>query len=270
MDGIFYLGLFVAFVGLLVGAWSLRAHRRAKTQVESAKSWARSPGRILASRVEMRQAGTGRGSYAYYVPLVSYTYAAAGREREGTRLRFGMPTFRSSAGAEAALASYPQDAEVEVRYDPNAPDESVLDPSTVGSSLKIGFVLSGIVLVVGATIAAIAAGGLLSADLDGRWAAHFASEGVDYSGELVLDRREGTLNVDYVDSQGRHVVREHCSARRDGQDVHVRCRDPQFIEGSGPYFADNFDLTFSGAAAMRGHAVSPEGIVGGPAEFTRR
>ena len=270
MDGIGYLGIFIALVGLLFGAWSLWAQRRARAQTEAAKSWSRTQGRILASGIEQREGGSGRSYYVYFVPKVAYAYTAGGQERQGSRLRFGLPTFRSPSGAEAALAPYPKGAEVEVRYDPDAPDESVLDAATVGSNLKWGIVISVLVFLMGAGIVAMAVGGVFSADLDGRWAARFSSDGIDYSGEIVFDHREGTLTVEYAGSEGRKVAREHCSAQRDEQDVHIRCRDPQVVEGSGTYSADNFDLTFAGAEVMRGNLATLEGAVAGTAEFVRR
>jgi hypothetical protein len=153
MDSLGYLGIFVALIGLVGALWSGLAHRRARGLVEAAQRWRDAPGRIVGSQVERRGA-TSRN--AYYVPVVRYTYVVNGRERQGSRLRFGMTTSRSPRGAEAMLAPYPVGAEISVRYDPDNPDQSALEPGKTSANLLIAAIACFLLLVAGAAIVVMA------------------------------------------------------------------------------------------------------------------
>src|SRR3954454_10102792 len=99
MDSIGYLGIFVALVGAIGALWLGLAHRRASALRAAARRWLDAPGRMVSADVDQRGSVTTATRYTYYVPLVRYSYVVNGREREGSRLRFGMPRSRSRGGA---------------------------------------------------------------------------------------------------------------------------------------------------------------------------
>src|ERR1700712_1770063 len=103
MDSLGYLGIFVALLGAVGALWAGLAHRRSRALVEAAKRWLDAPGKMVATDVERRYGGTSTTRNAYYVPSVRYTYVVNGREREGSRLRFGLTTARTRGGAEKML-----------------------------------------------------------------------------------------------------------------------------------------------------------------------
>src|SRR3954468_13282652 len=180
MDSIGYLGIFVALVGLVGALWAGLAWRRARGLVEAAQRWLDAPGKVLAAGAELRGGGATTARNAYYVPLIRYTYVVNGREREGSRLRFGLTTARTRGGAKKMLASYPVGAAIQVRYDPENPDQSVLEPGRTSSNLLIAAIACCFLLLGGAAIVAMAVEGVFSADVSGHWHVRFEADGVTY------------------------------------------------------------------------------------------
>jgi len=268
MDSLGYLGVFIALLAAIGALWSGLAHRRSRGLVAAARSWRDAPGKVVATDVEQRGTSTGAGGNAYYVPLIRYTYVVNGREREGARLRFGMTTARTRGGAGKMLAPYKVGAAVQVRYDPDDPDHSVLEPGKAGSNLLVAAVALFLLMLAGLAIVVLAVRGVFSADVSGHWHVRIAGDGVTYEGDLDAVRGAGPLTLAFTDRQGRRRAREDCTLTRNRQHVLVRCANPQMIEGSGDYEADNFDLTYQGAARLTGPA-SSNGTPFGTATFTR-
>jgi hypothetical protein len=268
MDSIGYLGIFVALIGLAGALWAGRAHVGASGLVKAAERWREAPGKVVASQVERRDYGAGTTQYAYYVPTVSYIYVVGGREHRGSRLRFGMPTARSRGGAEAMLAPYPAGAEIKVRYDPDAPAESVLEPGRAAGNLLFTAIACGTVCLLGCGIVVLAVMGVFSADVSGHWHVRFEGGGVTYEGDLEAVRGAGPLVLAYNVPEGRKSAREDCTLTRNGQHVLVRCANAQMTAGTGTYSPDNFDLTYQGDSRLTG-SVTSRGEAIGTATFTR-
>jgi hypothetical protein len=268
MDSIGYLGILVAVVGLVGALWAGRAHARAGGLVKAAERWREAPGKVIASEVQRRDYGASTTQHAYYVPVISYTYVVGGRERQGSRLRFGMPTARTRGGAEAMLAPYPAGAEIKVRYDPDAPDEAVLEAGKAAGNLLFVAVATGTIFVLGCGIVVLAIMGVFSADVSGHWHVRFAGDGITYEGHLEAVRGAGPLNLAFADADGAKRAREDCTLTRNGQHVLVRCTDAQLTAGTGTYSPDDFDLTYQGASRLTGSATS-HGSTVGTATFTR-
>ena len=266
MDSLGYLGIFVALIGLVGMLWGGLAHRSARAAVAAAERWPSAPGKILATEPQRRGGSSGRNQY--YVPLVRYSYVVNGREREGSRLRFGYTSARSRGGAEAMLAPYPVGAEVKVRYDPDNPDQSVLEPGKTSANMLFLAIACAFLFLGGAAIVVMAVRGVFSADVSGRWHVRFEAEGVTYEGNLEAVRGAGPLVLAYTTPQGPKHAREDCSLTRNRQHVLVRCANAQMIDGEGTYSPDNFDLTFRGADRLTG-SVTSEGQPSGTATFTR-
>ena len=265
MDSMGYLGIFVALIGLGGALWGGLTHRRARAQVAAAERWLSAPGKILA--VEAQRRGVGARNQ-YYLPLVRYSYTVHGRERQGSRLRFGYTRSRSRGGAEAMLAPYPVGADVKVRYDPEYPDQSVLEPGKTSANMLIMAIACGLLLLGGAAIIVMAVRGVFSADVSGHWHVRFEAGGVTYEGNLEAVRGAGPLVLAYTTPEGPKHAREDCSLTRNRDHVLVRCANAQMIDGVGSYVADNFDLAFQGASRLTG-SVTSEGQPAGTATFTR-
>jgi len=269
MDSIGYLGIFVALVGLAGALWAARAHFRSRAQVEAARRWLDAPGKVLSTDIQQRGGGSAsRRTAYYYFPLIHYSYVVNGRERQGSRLRFGLTSTRSRAGAAQILAPWPVGAAIQVRYDPDDPDQSVLEPGKAAGNLLLVSIACGVVFLIGAAIMMLAVRGVFSADVSGHWHVRFEAEGVTYEGDLEAHRGAGPLTLAFTTPEGRKRVREDCTLTRNRQHVLVRCANPQLIEGGGSYSPDNFNLTYEGASRLTG-SINSNGNAVGNATFTR-
>jgi hypothetical protein len=264
MDSMGYLGIFVALIGLIGGILCGLGHTRARGRARAAERWLIAPGTVVEAGAVL--GGTSRNGY--YTPAIRYDYEANGRKRQGARIRFGLVSARSRRGAEAMLAPYPVGAAIQVRYNPDNPDDSVLEPAGVGRNLLVGAIACGLIFLGGAAIVVLAVQGVFSADVSGHWHVRFETEGLAYEGDLEASRGAGPLVVTYNVPGGRRRAREDCTLTRNRQHVLVRCANPRMIEGRGTYSADNFDLTYQGASRLTGRVTS-EGQPVGTATFTR-
>ena len=128
-----YVGPGLLLLGILWVAGFGYAHFRAVAKAKAAESWPTAPGRVVACEV-IEEESTDRegGTSTWYNPVVTYSYTAGGRELTGRRLRFGNYRSASLKKAEAALAAYPVGASPAVRYNPEQPEECVLETRKPG------------------------------------------------------------------------------------------------------------------------------------------
>lgn len=147
-----YLGILSALGlgGLLGGFWLLR---RVRTLGAAALAWPSVAGVVTSSAIQEYKTKGGK----QFIAKVAYDYSVGGTSYAGDRLRFG--NFSGPlAKAEADVAKYKAGAPVEVRYDPNSPQTSVIEAGTAGISV-LGLVLAitgGLLLAVAGLIAFIA------------------------------------------------------------------------------------------------------------------
>ena len=128
-----YVGLGLVLLGLVWTAGFAWAHVRAVARAKAAETWPAAPGRVVASEVvEEESSDRDGGTTTWYNPVVTYTYSACGRELTGRRLRFGNYRSGSRKKAEAALAPYPVGATPLVRYNPERPEDCVLETRKPG------------------------------------------------------------------------------------------------------------------------------------------
>lgn len=82
-----------------------------------------------------------------HIPTVAYRYAVAGQDHIGSRLSNLTPLFEHEDEAKGFLARFPQGAPLKVRYNPAAPQDSVIEPRAprVG-----GFAAGALVALAGA------------------------------------------------------------------------------------------------------------------------
>src|SRR5688572_10449999 len=128
-----YVGFGMVALGILWVAGFGYAHFRAAGKAKSAESWPTAPGQVISSEV-VEEESTDRegGTSTWYNPVVTYAYSAGGRELTGRRLRFGNYRSAGRRKAEAALAPYPAGATPSVRYNPENPEECVLETTKPG------------------------------------------------------------------------------------------------------------------------------------------
>ena len=126
----------MAPVFLAGGALATLNTRRLKLQAQRAAKWPVCSGVITESTLESKKragvyTSVGRGTpikQRYYRQQVTYRYEVAGTQHDGHRLRFGDGSWELDRSViERLIAPYPTGARVEVRYNPDAPRESVLD-----------------------------------------------------------------------------------------------------------------------------------------------
>ena len=127
------LGIFVIVQGIL-------ARKRAK----ETESWPTVPGTVLSSEVitSQRYDSDAPGHQrTTYTPSVNYQYSVMGQVYTSKRISFG----EKNAGRKKCneiVARYPAGSPVNVRYNPEKPDEAVLESSARGST---GNIILGIV-----------------------------------------------------------------------------------------------------------------------------
>jgi hypothetical protein len=123
-----WIGLAFILLGLAWTAGFAFAHFRAAGKAKAAESWPSTLGRVVSCEVRIEESRDRHGgTTTWYNPVVTYSYTAAGRQLQGTRLRFGNPRSGSRKKADAAIAPYAVGSSPAVRYNPERPEECVLE-----------------------------------------------------------------------------------------------------------------------------------------------
>jgi hypothetical protein len=125
-----------------------------QAEARASRSWPTAPGKILTS--DFREAS---GAYArrYYRALVSYTYRVGAADHSGDRLFFGWRRIADPRVVDLLSPKYTPEASVSVRYDPAAPEVSVLETSEdLGASRTRSVVLCLAAPFVATALVAIA------------------------------------------------------------------------------------------------------------------
>ena len=152
------VGLGVALFGIL---WVLGfgyAHYRAAGKAKASETWPTAAGTVVACQVvkeesEDRESGT----TTWYNPVVNYSYSVAGRDLQGSRLRFGNVRSSSEKKAQASIAPYPAGGTISVRYNPDKPEECVLESRKPGPTYLLMAAVGIFVFALGAYLAVVAA-----------------------------------------------------------------------------------------------------------------
>lgn len=117
------------------------------------KDWPVAKGSVIQSEIEKRTEFTGTGSSRRKVvksyAVVKYTYSVGNREFQSGRITFGQ-----SKNAHNTVARYPKGRSIQVHYDPQKPDQAVLEPGA-DATLSLVFIGLGVVLaLIGLRVAA--------------------------------------------------------------------------------------------------------------------
>ena len=111
-----------AAAGALVFAiWTVMNYLKLKRL----EQWGEARGTIVWSQVEVVERAEGL-SRPYYQPDIRYTYKVGRDEYEGVRVSGSNLAYRWESDARRVVDRYPPGKEVLVRYDPDAPIESLL------------------------------------------------------------------------------------------------------------------------------------------------
>jgi hypothetical protein len=146
------LALLVGGLGIFLMIMSLLSLQQGK----EARSWKVVAGRIVRSSLEEKRVDTSYGdgmrrAEVGYLPRVEYQYRVGDETLTGQRISLVEKQYTQKSG-QKALEKYPIGATVQVHFNPENPQEAVIETGTVLSSLI--FMLGGIALVaVGIAIA---------------------------------------------------------------------------------------------------------------------
>jgi hypothetical protein len=151
-----WIGIAAILVGLAWTAGFAWAHFRAVGKARAAESWPSALGKVVSSEVRIEKSRDRHGrSTVWYNPVVTYSYTAGGRQLQGTRLRFGNPRSTNRTKADEAIAPYGVGSSPAVRYNPQRPEECVLEtvkPGAIYLVMSLGglvFLAVGLVFLAG-------------------------------------------------------------------------------------------------------------------------
>jgi hypothetical protein len=134
-------------------AW---AHLRAVKKAKAAETWPTAVATIHSAAVFEEESTDREGnSSTWYNPVVAYGYSVAGRGYESKRLRFGNYRRASRKKAEEMLAPYRAGGTAQLRYNPDAPEECVLETAKPGPLYAI-MAAGGLVFVAAGLLLASA------------------------------------------------------------------------------------------------------------------
>lgn len=155
-----FLGAIFGIMGLIFLIVALRSRQKAKTS----KGWPTAPGTVTAASLQEHRDIDEDGSVSYtYEPVVQYRYTVMGDEFVGSRIAFGANTF-GRAQAEQKVNAYPPGAAVTVHYNPDKPEEAVLETQAAGGNV---FLIVGIIFTLIALGACCFSGAALAMGLLG-------------------------------------------------------------------------------------------------------
>jgi len=138
---------FFALMLSLLGVFALGIAWFQWRRGEASRSWTRTPGRIVTSRVEEVQ-GPSEEGYPKYRSMIGYEFSANGRSYQGAETAVGSSAASTSSDATWARREterFPVGREVTVHYDPADPRRAVLEP---GVPQLLPLVAVGMVLLV--------------------------------------------------------------------------------------------------------------------------
>lgn len=142
-----WIGVAAIAVGLLWMGGFTWAYFSAAGKAKASENWPSTLGKVISSEVRVEESRDRRGGTStWYNPVVSYSYSAGGQKLHGDRLRFGNPRSGSRRKADEAVARYPVGSSPAVRYNPERPEECVLETTRPGPIYLI-MALGGLVFV---------------------------------------------------------------------------------------------------------------------------
>jgi hypothetical protein len=122
------IGTGLLLVGLLWAGGFALIHFKGVSRAKAASKWPSAAATVLSSEVVVEESGdTMEAGTTWYNPVVNYSYVVEGRELRGSRLRFGNPRSARRSKSEAAISKYVPGSSTTIRYNPEKPEDSVLE-----------------------------------------------------------------------------------------------------------------------------------------------
>ena len=129
-------GIIFLAIGLGIMIWGTKVLSNARASAD----WPATPGVITASSVERSQSSSSSSSSSSrptYSANISYSYSVEGSNYTSGTVSFGQYGSSDSDHAREIVSRYPVNKEVDVFYNPEKPETSVLEPGVTWSSYLI-------------------------------------------------------------------------------------------------------------------------------------
>ncbi len=135
-----------------MGYYGYRLIRKARASA----GWPAAQGKIESSTVdvEKERERDSDGDIHYktkYIPNIVYQYQVDGMDFMGDQISFGSTSSSSPGWAYKMRDQYPEGSEVAVYYDPEKPQEAVLQPGAKGTTyivlvIGVAFAITGVLI----------------------------------------------------------------------------------------------------------------------------
>ncbi|HOY09751.1 MAG TPA: DUF3592 domain-containing protein [Candidatus Omnitrophota bacterium] len=109
----------------------------------ASQSWPAAQGAVVSSEVTAHRSRSRKGHHrTSYGADVRYEYSVNGVQYSSNKISFGEYRTHNRGPAQATVDRYPPQAEVVVYYNPDKPEEAVLEPGKTGG-IVILFIVGG-------------------------------------------------------------------------------------------------------------------------------
>jgi hypothetical protein len=125
-------GLFCGYTAVT----TLKSSIQLWTHSRRSKGWPVVEGSVVRAAIREEPSRT----YINRIPEVEYRYVVLGTTYQGNRILFDSGERYAEQEAEKILAGYAQGTTVQVHYDPNDPQESVLEQKARGLGTSLGVI----------------------------------------------------------------------------------------------------------------------------------
>lgn len=137
----------IPLIFIIIGVVLIFIYFRNRMLVQASQGWPAVQGEVVESWVSRRDSTDSDGDVSSrYYPEIRYRYQVMGHEHLGEKITFGPRYGGARSKAEKVAARYPAGTNVMVYYQPDRPDNAVLERSVPRMLLIYGviFILVGI------------------------------------------------------------------------------------------------------------------------------
>jgi hypothetical protein len=121
----------------MVGLFTLGSALRSKRLANTSQSWQGAMGQVIASDIKKSTSNDGEyGQSTSYEAIIRYRYSVMGKDYTGERVSFGVKN-SSEKLARDTVSRYPINTGVTVFYNPDKPEQAVLEQANSSGLLQI-------------------------------------------------------------------------------------------------------------------------------------
>ncbi len=133
------LGLLIMPLFLIAGIFLARHGSKVLDNAKQSIAWPTTQGVIVNSEVvrERNRNSSSSGSSVTYTADVMFEFQLDGQTYSSNNVSFGQYSSSSASDARKIVRAYPANSRVTVYYNPDNPDESVLEPGVSAGSYMI-------------------------------------------------------------------------------------------------------------------------------------